>query len=77
MALGGSLPQINLGVQGRPGSECPRQTSRREDHHIVRNAQIQPIASSAAIQAQVAPSLCLLGPYEGAWLKDIWDRYVH
>ncbi|GFW96201.1 transposable element Tcb2 transposase [Trichonephila clavipes] len=35
----------------------PQQTSRREDHHTVRNARVQPIASSAAIQAQVAPSL--------------------
>ncbi|GFW96898.1 hypothetical protein TNCV_2160331 [Trichonephila clavipes] len=35
----------------------PRQTSRREDRHIVRNARAQPTASSAAIQAQVAPSL--------------------
>ncbi|GFS98948.1 uncharacterized protein TNCV_3896381 [Trichonephila clavipes] len=61
----------------RPGSGCPRQTSRREDHHIVRNAHLQSTASSAAIQAQVAPGLgplCLLEPYEGAWLKDIWDR---
>ncbi|GFX77290.1 transposable element Tcb2 transposase [Trichonephila clavipes] len=41
----------------RPGSGPPRQTSRREDHHIVRNARVQPSASSAAIQAQVAPSL--------------------
>ncbi|GFY07425.1 transposable element Tcb2 transposase [Trichonephila clavipes] len=41
----------------RPGSRCPRQTSRREDRHIVRNARIQPTASSAAIQAQVAASL--------------------
>ncbi|GFW65601.1 HTH_Tnp_Tc3_2 domain-containing protein [Trichonephila clavipes] len=41
----------------RPGSERPRQTSRREDHHIVRNVRVQPTASSAAIQAQVAPSL--------------------
>ncbi|GFX27414.1 uncharacterized protein TNCV_35111 [Trichonephila clavipes] len=41
----------------RPGSGRPRQTSRREDHHIVRNACVQPTASSAAIQAQVAPSL--------------------
>ncbi|GFX36883.1 transposable element Tcb2 transposase [Trichonephila clavipes] len=41
----------------RPGSGRPRQTSRREDHHIVGNARIQPTASSAAIQAQVAPSL--------------------
>ncbi|GFW73968.1 transposable element Tcb2 transposase [Trichonephila clavipes] len=34
-------------------------------------------ASSATIQAIVAPSLgplCLLEPFEGAWLKDIWDR---
>ncbi|GFX40711.1 transposable element Tcb2 transposase [Trichonephila clavipes] len=44
--------------------------------YIVRNARVQPTASSAAIQAQVEPSLgtlCLLEPYEGAWLKDIWD----
>ncbi|GFT81924.1 HTH_Tnp_Tc3_2 domain-containing protein [Trichonephila clavipes] len=41
----------------RPSSECPRQTSRREDHHIVRNARVQPTASSAALQAQVAPLL--------------------
>ncbi|GFT85076.1 transposable element Tcb2 transposase [Trichonephila clavipes] len=40
----------------RPGSGRPRQTSRREDHHIVRIARVQPTASSAAIQAQVAPS---------------------
>ncbi|GFX67356.1 HTH_Tnp_Tc3_2 domain-containing protein [Trichonephila clavipes] len=32
----------------RPGSGCPRQTSRREDRHIVRNARVQTIASSAA-----------------------------
>ncbi|GFU29224.1 HTH_Tnp_Tc3_2 domain-containing protein [Trichonephila clavipes] len=41
----------------RPGKGSPRQTSRREDHHIVRNARIQPTASSVAIQAQVAPSI--------------------
>ncbi|GFX44826.1 transposable element Tcb2 transposase [Trichonephila clavipes] len=41
----------------RPGSGCPRQTRHREDHHIVRNARVQSTASSAAIQAQVAPSL--------------------
>ncbi|GFT76310.1 HTH_Tnp_Tc3_2 domain-containing protein [Trichonephila clavipes] len=29
----------------------PRQTSRREDHHILRNAHVQSTASSAAIQA--------------------------
>ncbi|GFV40904.1 transposable element Tcb2 transposase [Trichonephila clavipes] len=40
----------------RSSSGHPQQTSRR-DHHIVRNARVQPTASSAAIQAQVAPSL--------------------
>ncbi|GFX73009.1 transposable element Tcb2 transposase [Trichonephila clavipes] len=40
----------------KPGSGSPRHTSRREDHHIVRNAHVQPTASSAAIQAQVAYS---------------------
>ncbi|GFU72813.1 transposable element Tcb1 transposase [Trichonephila clavipes] len=35
----------------RPGSGRLRQTSRREDHHIVRNAREQPAASSIAIQA--------------------------
>ncbi|GFU70960.1 transposable element Tcb2 transposase [Trichonephila clavipes] len=32
-------------------------TEGREDHHIVKNAHVMPTASSAAIQAQVAPSL--------------------
>ncbi|GFV39015.1 transposable element Tcb2 transposase [Trichonephila clavipes] len=41
----------------RPGSGCPRQTSRQEDRHIVRNARVQPTASSVTIQGQVAPSL--------------------
>ncbi|GFS98240.1 transposable element Tcb1 transposase [Trichonephila clavipes] len=41
----------------RPGSGYPRQTSRREDHHIVRNAQVLSTVSSVDIQAQVAPSL--------------------
>ncbi|GFV46268.1 transposable element Tcb2 transposase [Trichonephila clavipes] len=40
-----------------PGSGRPRQTSRQEDRHIVRNSCVQPTASSAAIQAKVAPSL--------------------
>ncbi|GFY26505.1 transposable element Tcb2 transposase [Trichonephila clavipes] len=35
----------------RPGSGRSRQTSRREDRHIVRNACVQPTALSAAIQA--------------------------
>ncbi|GFX75170.1 HTH_Tnp_Tc3_2 domain-containing protein [Trichonephila clavipes] len=41
----------------RPGSGSLRQTGRREDRNIVRNARVQPTASSAVIQAQVAPSL--------------------
>ncbi|GFV73341.1 transposable element Tcb1 transposase [Trichonephila clavipes] len=41
----------------RLDSGRPRQTSRQEDHCIVRNARVQPTASAAAIQAQVAPSL--------------------
>ncbi|GFU71184.1 transposable element Tcb2 transposase [Trichonephila clavipes] len=39
----------------RSGTGHPRQTSRREDRHIVRNAQ--PTVSSVDVQAQVAPSL--------------------
>ncbi|GFV70474.1 transposable element Tcb2 transposase [Trichonephila clavipes] len=39
----------------RLGSGCPRQSSHQEDHHhIVRNARIQPTASSVVIQAQAA-----------------------
>ncbi|GFV32978.1 HTH_Tnp_Tc3_2 domain-containing protein [Trichonephila clavipes] len=38
----------------RPGSEHPRQTSRREVRHIVRNAGVQPSALLAAIQTQEA-----------------------
>ncbi|GFS67646.1 transposable element Tcb1 transposase [Trichonephila clavipes] len=41
----------------REGSGCPRQTSRREDYHIVRNADVQITASSAAIQVRGAPLL--------------------
>ncbi|GFW56347.1 transposable element Tcb2 transposase [Trichonephila clavipes] len=41
----------------KPGSGHPRQTSGREDYHIVRNARVQPTASSAAIQEQIALSL--------------------
>ncbi|GFS51543.1 transposable element Tcb2 transposase [Trichonephila clavipes] len=35
----------------------PQQTSCREDCHIVRNARVQPTASSAAIQEQIEPLL--------------------
>ncbi|GFY19508.1 transposable element Tcb2 transposase [Trichonephila clavipes] len=41
----------------KPDSERPRQTSLRKDRHIVRNVSVQLTASSAAIQAQIAPSL--------------------
>ncbi|GFT89506.1 hypothetical protein TNCV_4387681 [Trichonephila clavipes] len=54
MALSASLPQINLCVQGETRGS-PH--SHREDHHIVRNAPVQPSASSAAILAQVEPSV--------------------
>ncbi|GFY14745.1 transposable element Tcb2 transposase [Trichonephila clavipes] len=46
-----------MSLTQRPGLGHPRQTSRREDRQIVRNARAQPTASSATIQAQVAPSL--------------------
>ncbi|GFW30715.1 uncharacterized protein TNCV_4088351 [Trichonephila clavipes] len=39
-----------------PGSERPRQISRREDHHIIQHARVEPTASSAAVQTHVAPS---------------------
>ncbi|GFS72228.1 uncharacterized protein TNCV_2442641 [Trichonephila clavipes] len=41
----------------RPDSGRPRQNSRREDRHIVRNTRAHLTASSAAIQAQAVPSL--------------------
>ncbi|GFW66110.1 transposable element Tcb2 transposase [Trichonephila clavipes] len=41
----------------KPSSGRRRQTSHREDRHIIRNARIKPTASSAVIQAQVASSL--------------------
>ncbi|GFV72030.1 transposable element Tcb2 transposase [Trichonephila clavipes] len=43
---------MEAGWSARPGSGRPRRTSRREDHHIVRNARVQPSASSATIQTQ-------------------------
>ncbi|GFT19788.1 uncharacterized protein TNCV_4992521 [Trichonephila clavipes] len=61
----------------RTGLGRPRQTSRREDRHIVRYAHVQLTDSSAAIQAQVAPSLgapVSSRTITSAWLKDIWDR---
>ncbi|GFV28576.1 transposable element Tcb2 transposase [Trichonephila clavipes] len=53
----------------RPGSGRPRQTSRREDHHIVRNARVQLTASSAAIQAQWCRA-------RGNWTAAEWNQVV-
>ncbi|GFX88446.1 HTH_Tnp_Tc3_2 domain-containing protein [Trichonephila clavipes] len=56
-----------------PGSGRPRQTNRREDHHIVGKCARMANCFIAAIQAQVASSLealCLLEPCEGAWLDE-------
>ncbi|GFV37593.1 uncharacterized protein TNCV_4982151 [Trichonephila clavipes] len=47
--------QIGRHLYLNPGR--PRQTSHHKDRHIVRNACIQPTASTAAIQAQVESSL--------------------
>ncbi|GFX44231.1 transposable element Tcb2 transposase [Trichonephila clavipes] len=47
----------DMSCKRRPCSEFPRQSSRREDPYIVRNAPVQPTGSMAAIQAQVALSL--------------------
>ncbi|GFT32840.1 HTH_Tnp_Tc3_2 domain-containing protein [Trichonephila clavipes] len=38
----------------RPGSESPRQYSRREDRHIVRKACVQPTASSGCLPGIVS-----------------------
>ncbi|GFT22212.1 uncharacterized protein TNCV_3272501 [Trichonephila clavipes] len=46
-----------------PGSGRPRQTSRRKDHDIATNARVLLTASSAAIQARIAPSLGAPVPY--------------
>ncbi|GFX05095.1 HTH_Tnp_Tc3_2 domain-containing protein [Trichonephila clavipes] len=65
-------------IARRPSSGHPRQTNCREDRHIVKNARVQPTTSSAAIQAQVAPSQggpvsfrtirrCLAEGHLGSW----------
>ncbi|GFT34599.1 HTH_Tnp_Tc3_2 domain-containing protein [Trichonephila clavipes] len=41
----------------RPNSGHPRKSSRREDRHIVRNSRVQRTASSATLQALIAPTL--------------------
>ncbi|GFX87866.1 transposable element Tcb2 transposase [Trichonephila clavipes] len=49
------IPEISF--TQRPGSGRLRQTSRREDHNVVRNAHVQPTATSATIQEHVALSV--------------------
>ncbi|GFY03651.1 transposable element Tcb2 transposase [Trichonephila clavipes] len=46
-----------MSLTRRPGSGRPRQTSCREDRHIVRNARVQPTTSLTVIQVQLEPSL--------------------
>ncbi|GFV00530.1 hypothetical protein TNCV_3645081 [Trichonephila clavipes] len=35
----------------------PRQTSLREDRHIIRHARVEPTASLTTVQSQAAPSV--------------------
>ncbi|GFY05374.1 transposable element Tcb1 transposase [Trichonephila clavipes] len=56
-----------MSITRRPGSGRPRESSRREDCHIVRNAHVQPTASSAAIQWCHA---------RGNWTKAEWNQVV-
>ncbi|GFX61548.1 HTH_Tnp_Tc3_2 domain-containing protein [Trichonephila clavipes] len=46
-----------MSFKPRSGSGRHRQTSHREDRHMVRNARAHPTASSAAVHAHVVPSL--------------------
>ncbi|GFX47532.1 HTH_Tnp_Tc3_2 domain-containing protein [Trichonephila clavipes] len=46
-----------MSFRRRLDSGRPRQTSRREDRHNLRDARVQPTASSAVIQTQAALSL--------------------
>ncbi|GFV78558.1 transposable element Tcb1 transposase [Trichonephila clavipes] len=57
LRIAGRWRLTSFSMEYKTGLGRPRQTSHREDRHIVRNARVQPTASSAAIQAQVAPSL--------------------
>ncbi|GFX90960.1 transposable element Tcb2 transposase [Trichonephila clavipes] len=50
-------PVMQLNMCATLMKSIPRRIGgHREERHIVRNAQVQPTASSAALQAQVAPS---------------------
>ncbi|GFU65633.1 transposable element Tcb2 transposase [Trichonephila clavipes] len=74
-----------MSLTRRPGSGRPRQTSHREDRNIVRIGRVQPIASSATIQANVAPSpltpthRCLRLEWcctRGNWTASEWNQVV-
>ncbi|GFV45153.1 transposable element Tcb2 transposase [Trichonephila clavipes] len=63
----------------RPCSGRPRQTNRREDHRIVRNARVQATASSASIQAQMPSHRRLRLEWcraRGNWTTARWDQVV-
>ncbi|GFV65650.1 transposable element Tcb2 transposase [Trichonephila clavipes] len=60
---------VEMSFTRRPGSRRPRQSSRRENRHIVRNARLQPTASSAAIQAQWCHA-------RGNWTAVEWNQVV-
>ncbi|GFX19297.1 transposable element Tcb1 transposase [Trichonephila clavipes] len=70
-----------MSITRRLGSGHPRQTSRREDRHIVRNARICKKADCFIgchpDTGSIFTRVHLLEPYEGASLKDIWDRGAH
>ncbi|GFX30712.1 uncharacterized protein TNCV_1180901 [Trichonephila clavipes] len=63
----------------RPGSVRPRQTSRRENRHIIRHACAEPTDAFVAVQRQAehSRSLRFPEPSRSAWLKDIWYRGAH
>ncbi|GFY35008.1 transposable element Tcb2 transposase [Trichonephila clavipes] len=58
-----------MSITCRPGSGRPQQTSRVDNRHIVRNARIQPTASSATIQAQWCRT-------RGNWTAAEWNQIV-
>ncbi|GFY28102.1 uncharacterized protein TNCV_4394361 [Trichonephila clavipes] len=64
MALGGSLPQINLGVQDgnterRAGSQRPPITNSREDRNVTRMTLMDREAASRALSQESGHLSCL------------------
>ncbi|GFW38715.1 transposable element Tcb2 transposase [Trichonephila clavipes] len=74
----------------RPGLGRPRQTSRLEDRHIIRNARVQPTASSAVRRGTGSRSLLPMLPLtpthrrlrlkwcraRGNWTSAEWNQVV-